>query len=409
MHKLLNKALWGFMLLLLTFSATFGQAIVGQDTSRRVITTAVPFLIISPDARSAAMGDAGVAISADANATHWNAAKLAFIEEEVGFAVSYTPWLGNIIKDMAISYLSGYYKITREQAVAVSFRYFDLGDIFLTNDQGGDEGTFSPQEFAIDLTYSRLLTENFSIGGAARYINSNLTGNFTTTTIEARPGRSFGVDLSAFYKKDLLLSGSQSNLAFGAVISNIGSKITYSSEDNKDFIPTNLRLGSAFTTNLDPYNTITFALDVNKLLVPTPPVYEFDSNGQLVLDADNNPVIRDGKDPERSLLSGIFGSFGDAPEGFSEEIKEFTLSLGAEYWYNNLFAARAGYFLEAEDKGNRKYFTVGVGFRYQVFGLDFAYLVPQEQNHPLADTLRFSLVFNFDKFDGGTDSVTDDN
>jgi len=386
-----------------------GQIIAGQDSSRRVITTAVPFLMIAPDARSGAMGEAGGAISPDANAVHWNAAKLAFLESEIGFAISYTPWLGNIVKDMSISYLSGYYKITREQAIALSLRYFDLGDIFFTDILGNPQGDFSPREVSIDGTYSRMLTENLSIGGTARYVYSNLTGHFSSssTGIEARPGSSFAVDLAVFYKKDLLLSGSNSNLAFGASISNIGSKLSYSSEDNKDFIPTNLRLASAFTTNLDPYNTITLALDLNKLLVPSPPLYQFDSNGVLVVDANNNPVIKDGKDPDRSLLSGVFGSFSDAPDGFSEEIKEFSLSVGVEYWYNNIFAARAGYFLEAEEKGNRKFFTIGIGFRYQVFGIDFAYLVPQEQTNPLAETLRFSLIFNFDKYVADTESVTD--
>ena len=193
-----------------------------------------------------------------------------------------------------------------------------------------------------------------------------------------------------------------------AVISNIGSKISYSSEDNKDFIPTNLRLASAFSTNLDPYNSLTFALDFNKLLVPTPPVYQFNPDGTIAVDQNGEPIIARGKDPDRSLLGGIFGSFSDAPDGFSEEMKEFTLNTGVEYWYKDLFAARAGYFLEAEEKGNRKYFTIGVGFRYQVFGIDFAYLVPQEQNHPLAETLRFSLVFNFDKAESEVESVQDD-
>lgn len=397
-------------LLGINFVPVKGQIIAGQDSSRRVITTAVPFLMIAPDARSGGMGEAGGAISPDANAVHWNAAKLAFLESEIGFAISYTPWLGNIVKDMSISYLSGYYKITREQAVALSLRYFDLGDIFFTDILGNPQGDFSPREVSIDGTYSRMLTENFSIGGTARYVYSNLTGHFSSssTGIEARPGSSFAVDLAVFYKKDLLLSGSNSNLAFGATISNIGSKLSYSSEDNKDFIPTNLRLASAFTTNLDPYNSITIALDLNKLLVPSPPIYQFDSNGTLVVDpTTNKPVIKEGKNPDRSLLSGVFGSFSDAPDGFSEEIKEFTVSMGVEYWYNNIFAARAGYFLEAEEKGNRKFFTIGVGFRYQVFGIDFAYLVPQEQTNPLAETLRFSLIFNFDKYVADTESVTD--
>lgn len=353
------------------------QGIVGQDTVRRVITTAVPFLTITPDARAGGMGDVGAATSPDANAVYWNPAKLVFVENNMGFSFSYTPWLGKIINDMSISYLSGYYKFSKEQVVAVSLRYFDLGEIFFTNKQGDPEGQFNPREFSFDATYSRMLTQNLSIGVVGRYIHSNLTGSFSSGGTEARPGNSVAADIALFYDKDLLLSGNNSNLALGLVISNIGSKLTYSDENNKDFIPTNLRLGTAFTTSLDPYNKLTFGVDVNKLLVPSPQA--------------------DGSESDKSLLSGIFGSFSDAEGGFSEELKEFTISAGAEYWYNNMFAARAGYFLESEMKGNRKYLTVGLGFRYQVFGIDFAYLVPAEQEHPLAETLRFSIIFNFNK------------
>ena len=386
-----------------------GQAIIsGQDTSRRVITSAVPFLTISPDARAGAMGEVGSATSADANTVHWNGSKLAFIENKYGFALSYTPWLGKIINDMSVSYLSGYYKITREQTVAASLRYFDLGDIFFTDEFGVDNGQFSPREIAIDATYSRLLAENFSLGVAIRYIHSNLTGNFSSSTIEARPGNSVAVDFSGYWEKDVLLSGANSKFALGGSITNIGAKLSYSDEDNKDFIPTNLRLGTAFTTNLDPFNTLTFGLDFNKLMVPTPPVYEIDpTTGGLALDANKQPIIARGKDPNRGLLSGMFGSFTDAPDGFSEELQEFMIGLGLEYWYNDIFAARGGYFHEHQNKGNRKYFTMGVGFRYQVFGIDFAYLVPTEQNHPLAETLRFTLIFDFDDYSVEEESVTD--
>lgn len=385
-----------------------GQAILaGQDTTTRVITTAVPFLLITPDARSGAMGDAGVALSPDANSVHWNPAKLAFIDTEIGFSVSYTPWLGKIIKDMSISYLSGYYKITREQAVAVSLRYFDLGDIFFTDEFGVDNGQFSPRELGVDATYSRMLSEKFGIGVTARYIHSNLTGNFSSSTVEARPGQSASVDISVYYTKDIITSGKNSTLAFGGVISNIGQKLSYSNEDNNDFIPGNIRLGGAFTTNLDLFNTLTIALDFNKLLVPSPPVFAFNSDGSIATDSNGDPIIRRGRNPDRSLLSGTFGSFGDAPDGFSEEMKEITMSLGLEYWYNDIFAGRAGYFYESEDKGNRKYFTFGVGFRYQLFGVDFAYLVPQQQNNPLAETLRFSLVFNFENLKAENETVTE--
>lgn len=390
------KKLSIILLPLLAVYSGYGQntappAAVGQDDDRKVITTAVPFLTITPDARAGAMGDAGVATSPDANASYWNPAKLAFMENEVGFSLSYTPWLGKIINDMSIAYLSGYYKFTKEQAVAVSMKYFDLGEIFFTDDQGRPTGDFNPREVAIDATYSRMLSQKLSVGITGRYIHSNLTGNFTSANAangaDAQPGNTVAADIAVYYNKDLLLSGKNANLAFGAVISNIGGKLTYSDENNRDFIPTNLRLGSAFTTDLDPYNKITFALDFNKLLVPSPQ--------------------SDGSERDKSLISGMFGSFTDAEGGAREELQEITLSAGAEYWYNNTFAARLGYFYESEEKGNRKYLTMGLGFRYQVFGIDFAYLVPQEQEHPLAETLRFTLLFNFEKKSQDIESVTD--
>ncbi len=360
--------------------------LTGADSST-VITTAVPFLTITPDARAGGMGDVGVATSPDANSVHWNPAKLVFIENDIGFSISYTPWLGKIINDMSIVYLSGYYKFQKEQAVAVSMKYFDLGEIIFT-EKADDEGTpFNPRELAIDATYSRALSQNLGIGVTARYIHSNLTGSFSSGGVEARPGNSVSADIAVYYNKDLAFGGNNSNLALGANISNIGAKVTYSDENNEDPIPTNMRLGAAFTTDLDPYNKLTFGLDFNKLMVPSP---QFN-----------------GSQDDQSLLGGMFGSFGDAEGGFSEEIQEVTLSMGAEYWYNDTFAARVGYFLESEEKGNRKYLTVGLGFRYQVFGIDFAYLVPQEQEHPLAETLRFSLLFNFDKSESEEESVTD--
>ncbi|MBL3657095.1 type IX secretion system outer membrane channel protein PorV [Fulvivirga sediminis] len=351
--------------------------LTGADDDRRVINTAVPFLTITPDARAGGMGDVGAATSADANSVYWNPAKLVYIENDIGFSLSYTPWLGKIINDMSISYLSGYYKLSEEQAISLSMKYFNLGEIYFTSETGADEGNFNPREFAIDAAYSRKLTQNLSIGVAGRYIHSNLTGSYTSGSASAQPGNSVAADLAMYYNKDLLLSGSNSNIALAAVISNIGSKLTYSDEDNKDFIPTNLRLGTAFTTNFNPYNSLTFGLDFNKLLVPSP---QADSSAS-----------------DKTLLSGIFGSFSDAQGGFSEELKEVTISAGLEYWYNKTFAARAGYFYESKDKGNRKYLTLGLGFRYQVFGIDFAYLVPSQQEHPLAETLRFTLLFNFDQ------------
>lgn len=383
----------------LLFSISFNSySQLGQDSDRRVITTAVPFLLISPDARAGAMGDVGVATSPDPSSAHWNPAKFAFMENDWGFSLNYTPWLSRIVNDMSINYLSFYKKLDGEQTIGASLRYFNLGDIQLADFAGNSMGDFNPREFAIDGTYSRKLTENLSIGSSARFILSNLAGSISNTNNDARAGTSVAADVGIFYTKDLVAGGNTSNLALGANISNIGSKITYNSAADKDFIPTNLRLGSAYTASLDPYNSLTFALDFNKLLVPTTPIYERDENGTLVRNNQGYPIIAQGggRDPNRSLLSGIFGSFSDAPDGFSEEIQEIAIAFGTEYWYNNVFAARAGYFYEHENKGNRKYFTVGVGLRYQVFGLDFAYLVPQKQQHPLGETLRFSLVFNFE-------------
>jgi hypothetical protein len=357
----------------------------GSD-STFVITTAVPFLSISPDARHAALGDAGVATSPDANATYWNAAKLVFIDKAYGGTFSYTPWLGKIINDMSISYLSGFYKLNREQAIAVSMKYFDLGDITFTTgpDPKDITGVFNPREYAFDATYSRLLTENFSVGLTARYIHSNLTGAFSGNgASDARPASTAAADVGVYYTKTMK-GAKNSNLALGATITNIGGKISYSNSSNKDFLPTNLRVGGAYTTELDPYNAFTFILDFNKLMVPT-------------------------QDKGQSVLSGMFGSFSDAPGGGSEEIHEVITNLGVEYWYNKTFAARLGYFLEAKDKGNRKYMTVGLGFRSKkFFGIDVAYIVPtNKREHPLAETLRFSLLFQWNKKTVEEESVTD--
>jgi hypothetical protein len=376
--------------------------ILGQDTSRRVITTAVPFVNFTPDARSAGMGDVGAAISADANAVHWNAAKLPFIASDVGFSLSYTPWLGNLINDMSISYLSGYKKLDNNQAIAGSLRYFDLGDIELTdvgpNNQPISLGIFNPREISLDATYARKLSERLALGVTGRFIHSNLSGNITSNmNNEGRPGVSVAADVSVFWRNELIQMGEGSEFALAAVISNVGSKITYNSAEDMDFIPTNLRLGTALTKALDPSNKITFGLDFNKLLVPTPPVYSFDANGNLIRDPNGNPVIARGRNPYRPLLSGIFGSFSDAPDGFREELQEIMISFGMEYWYRETFALRTGYFHENMEKGNRRYFTLGAGLRQNSFGIDFAYLVPVIQNHPLAETIRFTLHFNFNK------------
>lgn len=342
--------------------------LVGQQSA---ITTAVPFVGITPDARHAALGDGGVATSPDANSAYWNAGKLVFIEDKkYGGSFSYTPWLGKIVNDMWISSLSGFYKIDREQAVAVSFKYFDLGEISFRGYNNEPLGDFNPKEAAFDATYSRMLTDNFSIGLSARYIFSNLTGAFTGS--DAQAGNSVAADIGVFYIKPL--QGTRnSTLSLGGQISNIGAKISYTDNNNKDFLPTNLRLGGAYTTELDPFNNITFILDFNKLMVPSP--------------GANRDTV--------SLLSGMFGSFSDAPGGAKEELQEFMTSVGVEYWYRNIFAGRIGYFNEHVDKGNRKYLTMGIGFRKNNFGIDMAYVVPTNQReHPLAETLRFTVMMH---------------
>lgn len=357
--------------------------LIGQDSTNKVITTAVPFLTISPDARAAGMGDVGAATSADANSAYWNAGKLAFIENGYGVSASYTPWLGKIINDMSIFYLSGFYKIGREQTVAASMKYFDLGEIQFKTIDNIDNGRFNPREFAFDVTYSRMLTEQLAIGGALRYIHSNLTGALTIGNIDARPGNSVAVDFGIYYTKPLV--SNNSTLSLGAAITNLGAKVSYSDADNRDFIPTNLRMGGAYKIEVDPKNSFTFGLDLNKLMVPSPP--------------------KTGSEP---LLSGILGSFADARGGFNEEMSEFMISVGTEYWYNQTFAGRLGYFNEAKTKGNRKYFTAGVGFSTQKFGVDFAYLVPvNKQENALAETLRISLHLKFESKVKENESVTD--
>jgi hypothetical protein len=338
--------------------------------SQRAITTAVPFLGITPDARHAALGDAGVATSADPNAAFWNAGKLVFIDKEYGGSFSYTPWLGKIVNDMWISSLNGFYKISQEQVVAVSLRYFDLGEINFRDEHNITLGDFNPKEAAFDATYSRKLSENLSVGLSGRYIFSNLTGAFSGQ--DAQAGNSVAADIGVFFTKPLQ-SAKNSTLSLGAQISNIGAKLSYTDNNNKDFLPTNIRVGGAYTTHVDPFNSFTFVLDFNKLMVPT-------------------------VDQGQTLLSGMFQSFTDAPGGGKEELEEVIMSGGIEYWYSTAedvptFAGRLGYFLEDKDKGNRKYMTAGLGFRKNNFAIDIAYIVPTNQReHPLAETLRFTIM-----------------
>ncbi|MDC1024859.1 type IX secretion system outer membrane channel protein PorV [Flavobacteriales bacterium] len=377
----------------LYFAAFSQQNVSGVDEIGRdnlnTITTAVPFLLISPDSRAGGMGDVGVATSPDANSLHWNPAKFAFVEDEVGFAVSYVPWLRALVPDINLSYLAGYKKLNKNEAIAMELRYFTLGDITFTDVIGNNLGQYKPSEFAIGSAYSRKLSDQFSLAISGRYIYSNLTGGQSAGGIATNAGQSVAADVAGYFRKDIRIAKKDMELALGANISNIGNKVRYTETSTRDFIPINLRLGTALNADLDEYNKISFAFDINKLLVPTPPIYNDSIDGQIDF----------GQDPNVSVVSGIFQSFGDAPGGFSEEMREINFSIGTEYWYDNQFAVRAGYFNEHNTKGGRKFFTFGSGVKYNVFALDFSYLINASRaingNNPLANTMRFTLIFDF--------------
>ncbi len=368
------------------------------DGRQNTITTAVPFLMITPDARSGAMGDAGVATPNDMNAIHWNTAKLAFMEKKGGVSVSYTPWLRQLVPDVSLSYLSAYGKINDKSTVAGSLRYFSLGEINFTDVTGNSLGNYNPNELAVDLGYTQKLSDEFSVGIAFRYIYSNLAGGANLTQSPIKPGQSFAGDITAYYRNDYKYKGYKNHYAFGGAITNIGNKITYTDAQSANFIPTNLRLGGYNQIELDKFNKLALTVDFNKLLVPTPPVYKFDENGLQVFDSDGNPVIESGEDNNVPLVQGMIQSFSDAPGGWKEELHEINIATGLEYWYDNQFALRMGYFYEHPTKGNRKYMTMGAGLRYNVFGLDVAYLISFQQRNPLDNTLRFTLSFDFDAF-----------
>jgi len=347
------------------------------------IRTAVPFLLVTPDARTGAMGEAGVAVAPDANSLSINPSKIAFLEQQSGFSISYSPWLRNIASDINLGYLSGFYKIDENSTVGTSLRYFSLGKIQLTDVNQQELGTFSPSELAVDVTYARRFGDSFSLGTALRYINSNIATNQFAPGQDTRAGQALAVDVSAYFKKPTYWLGHDAILSAGINISNIGTKVSYADAGQEYFLPANLKIGAAGTFILDDENEITIALDFNKLLVPTEPLYNTDG------------TIQSGRDPNRSVPSGIFGSFTDAPGGGGEELKEINIASGLEYWYNKKFALRAGYFYENPQKGDRRYFTMGTGIRYNAMELNFSYLLASSQNSPLANTLRFSLLFNF--------------
>ncbi len=373
--------------LVLAFAVAFNQTnVYGQieNESINTIVTAVPFLRIAPDARAGSMGDAGLATSTDANSMHFNASKLAFAENDISLSATYTPWLRALdLQDVYLAYLSGYKQIDKNSTVGLSLRYFSLGNIQFTDFNGMSLGSNRPNEFEIAGAYARKLSDNLALGVSLKFIYSRLA-NGTYNGFDIRPGIAAGADISATYKSDKGIFGQDdSQLTVGAAITNLGTKITYTTDAFGEFIPTNLGVGVAYEYPIDDYNSIVFAVDVNKLLVPTPDTLDTDGNGVL----DHKEI---------GVASAIFSSFSDAPGGFGEELSELSYSVGVEYWYDRQFAIRAGYFHEDPTKGNRKYFTVGLGLKYNIFGLNFSYLVPtSNRTNPLDNTLRFSLVFDF--------------
>ncbi|MBQ2514121.1 MAG: type IX secretion system outer membrane channel protein PorV [Bacteroidales bacterium] len=368
----------------------------GQDLN--AITTAVPFLTIAPDSRAGAMGDIGCATSADANSQSYNPAKYVFSDNQFGFSLSYSPWLRQLVNDINLLYLSGYWRITDMDAIGASLRYFSLGDIEFMDENGQSVSTQNPNEFAIDFTYSRKLIDQLSIAITPRFIYSNLTAGQFVGGEETKAGLAGAADISLFYEQDFDVKAFEnSTLRAGLCISNMGNKMSYSFGTlRRDFLPTNLKLGLGYEMNFDGYNKLTLNGELNKLLVPTNPIYAIDSaTGRIIYDAAGNPVIAAGMDPDVSVPQGMIQSFYDAPGGFKEEMREIMWALGAEYSYRDIFFVRLGYFHESQYKGNRQFLSVGAGIKYSVFGFDVSYLVATKQYHPLANTLRFSLNFDF--------------
>ncbi|MFK7756088.1 MAG: type IX secretion system outer membrane channel protein PorV [Flavobacteriales bacterium] len=424
----MSKQLITLTLSLVFVTATFAQNITDDEAAQAVqlntITTAVPFLLIAPDTRGGALGDAGVATSPDGNSLHWNVAKLAFLQDmsgakvksekpDFGISLSYSPWLRALVDDMSLAYLTGYKVLNDKQAITGGLRFFSLGNITFTDINGSVIRDFEPIEFSFDVGFSQKLSEKLSGGFAARYIHSNLTGGVGVNGAGSQAGRSAAADVSMFYTNpDLKIGGKDTRLNLGVNISNIGAKVSYTETADRDFLPANLRLGAAMTMNFDDYNQLTLTSDFNKLLVPTPPVYAEGEGGT------EEPVIISGRDPDVGVASGIFGSFTDAPgnvlfdendEPFvedgsilREELREINISIGLEYVYANQFAFRTGFFHEDPTKGNRQFITLGAGVKFQVFSIDMSYLISTRNQNPLANTLRFGLNMNLPQGGGGS-------
>lgn len=382
------------LIVLLSISLVFSLSVSSQSQEDldfvgglNALRVAVPFLTIAPDSRAASMGDLGAASLPDANSQHWNPAKYAFIDKSWGVAYSYTPWLQNLIKDMDLNYLVGYYRFDEQQVVSASLLYFSMGTIIFTDERGTRLLDHNANEFALDAAYSRKFSDKISGSLAFRYIRSDLTGGYSQPgQSESKAGNSVAADISSYYQTPLVVDSKDAELALGVNISNIGAKMSYSEDPNKMFIPINMRIGGRFSIDMDQYNKVSFMVDGNKLLVPTPPIWNTETG-----------EILKGMNPDVPVLTGMLQSFYDAPGGFREELREVSLSAGIEYLYAGQFAIRAGYFDEHSTKGNRKYFTLGAGIKYNVFNLDFAYLIPTAGlSNPLANTFRFTLSFEFE-------------
>jgi len=386
---ILRKILLSICFVLLTFTALVAQKLPESlQSSLNALQTTVPFLTIAPDSRAGAMGDLGVATTPDANSQNWNAAKYAFIKERMGVSLSYTPWLRNLVKDINLGYLSFFYRFDDQQVVSASLKYFSLGEIIFRTEDGTYSGQYTPYEFSIDAAYSRVLGDRLSGALTMRYIRSDITGGGTLQGTLYNPGNSFAADLGVYYQQPIKISDKDGEFAWGLCISNLGTKISYTEGADKQFIPANMRIGARMTMDLDEYNSLTAAVDFNKLLVPTPP--------QIVIEGGDTVLY--GYETPTSLPMSWLQSFYDAPGGFNEEMREIMISGGLEYWYREQFAIRGGYFHEHSTKGNRKYFAVGVGMKLNVFYLDFSYLISATgTSNPLANTMRFTLGLNFGK------------
>lgn len=371
-------------IMMLMLAAIALPAMAQKDNFFNPVTTSVTSQSIAPDARSAGMGDVGAATDPDVVSQYWNPAKYPFNISRAGVSINYTPWLRQLVNDIDLAYVAGYYRIGDYSAVSASLRYFSLGAVQMSDNENF---TINPYEMSFDVAYSLMLSENFSLGAAVRWIYSDLTYDFTSDTA---PGSAFAADLSCYYQNYLNIGQRECQLGLGLNISNIGSKISFGGDNNSEFIPTNMRLGASLMVPIDEYNRFTIAADANKLLVPT---YPKQNEGEST-EAYQERVQKDYYDV--SSISGIFKSFGDAPGGFKEELQEVQWSVGAEYIYHDKFALRAGYHHESENKGNRKYFTVGAGFKMSVFSLDAGYVIATAKSNPLDQTLRFSLSFDMD-------------